>query len=74
VLSDVFGPEPEDATPLSDEDLSGLIPKSIATRSDLNWAEAQNIRNCVRKCSVMEDHLLDLFAVSFNAGDAAAGR
>ena len=60
MLSDVFGPEPEDATPLSDEDLSGLIPKSIATRSDLNWAEAQNIRNCVRKYSVMEVHLPDL--------------
>ncbi len=40
---ELFGPEPEGATPLTDEDYLGLKPKWIATRGDLNLAEAQNI-------------------------------
>lgn len=33
------------ATALSDEDLSGLLPKFIATRTDLNLAEQNNIES-----------------------------
>lgn len=36
------------ATSLSDEDLSGLIPKFIATRADLNLAEQNNIESATR--------------------------
>jgi Fic-DOC domain mobile mystery protein B len=38
-----IGPAPPGATPLSEEELEGLIPDYIATRSDLNRAEADNI-------------------------------
>ena len=55
-----FGPEPEDATPLNDEDLAGLIPTTISTRADLNWAEALNIRSCLRKYRTTEFDLSEL--------------
>lgn len=35
----------QNAIPLSDEDLSGLIPKFVATRDDLNLAEQNNIES-----------------------------
>jgi Fic-DOC domain mobile mystery protein B len=38
-----IGPEPLGATPLEDDELEGLIPDYVATRSDLNRAEADNI-------------------------------
>jgi Fic-DOC domain mobile mystery protein B len=38
-----IGPEPFGATPLEDDELEGLIPDYVATRSDLNRAEADNI-------------------------------
>lgn len=40
---EIFGPEPEGATPLTDADYLGLKPKWISTKSDLNQAEAQSI-------------------------------
>jgi Fic-DOC domain mobile mystery protein B len=38
-----IGPEPDGATPIDDEDLAGLIPDFVATRSDLNQVEYENI-------------------------------
>lgn len=38
-----IGPEPEGATPISEEDLDGLIPTFVATRADLNQVEYENI-------------------------------
>lgn len=43
MLADSLGPEPIDATPLSEQDYLGLIPTWLATRADLNLAEALNI-------------------------------
>lgn len=39
--------EPEGATPLSPEDLEGLIPTWIATHGDLNIAEQDNVAKAV---------------------------
>jgi len=36
-------PDPVGATPLTDEDLEGLIPTDVATRGDLDRAELENI-------------------------------
>ncbi len=36
-------PEPDGATPLTDEERSGLLPAWVATRDDLNLAEQENI-------------------------------
>jgi len=44
----ISGSDPAGATPLSDEDLDGLIPTFIATRSDLNFAEQANIEAAMR--------------------------
>jgi len=38
-----IGPEPPGATPIAPEDLQGLIPDFVATRSDLNIVEFENI-------------------------------
>ena len=38
-----IGPEPAGATPLTEEDLEGLIPGFVATRADLNRVEYQNV-------------------------------
>jgi Fic-DOC domain mobile mystery protein B len=38
-----IGPEPSGATPLEPEDLDGLIPDFVATRTDLNVVEFENI-------------------------------
>jgi Fic-DOC domain mobile mystery protein B len=38
-----WGEDPEGATPLDEEQRAGLIPAYIATRSELNEAEADNI-------------------------------
>jgi Fic-DOC domain mobile mystery protein B len=38
-----IGPEPAGATPLTPEDLDGLIPRFVATRADLNQVELVNI-------------------------------
>lgn len=38
-----IGPEPSGATPLSEEDLDGLIPDFVTTRADLNQVEFENI-------------------------------
>ena len=61
-----FGPEPEGATPLSEEDFLGLKPKWVATRGDLNQAEAQNILRAAEKhfnashqlSSLLDDHFV----------------
>lgn len=42
-MSDDLFAEPEGGTPLDPEDAAGLIPTWIATRSDLNTAEQENI-------------------------------
>ncbi len=42
-MSPSFGPEPEGATPLEDEELDGLLPGWVSTREDLNRAEGENI-------------------------------
>lgn len=38
-----IGPEPDGGTPLSDEELGGLIPDFVATRGDLNRVELESI-------------------------------
>ena len=43
MTSELFDGEPEHATPLDPDDQLGLIPGWIATRADLNLAEATNI-------------------------------
>ncbi len=47
--TEIFGPEPEGATPLSEDDYLGLKPKWVATREDLNQAEARNILQASEK-------------------------
>lgn len=42
-----IGPEPAGATPLTEEDLGGLIPHFVATRADLNQVEFENIGKAV---------------------------
>lgn len=42
-----IGPEPSGATPLEPEDLEGLIPDFVATRSDLNQVEFENIASAL---------------------------
>ena len=42
-----IGPEPTGATPLTAEDLEGLIPHFVATRADLNQVEFENIARAV---------------------------
>jgi Fic-DOC domain mobile mystery protein B len=42
-----IGAEPFGATPLEDDELEGLIPDYVATRSDLNRAEADNINSAL---------------------------
>jgi Fic-DOC domain mobile mystery protein B len=42
-----IGPEPAGATPLTAEDLEGLIPSFVATRADLNQVEFENIGKAV---------------------------
>jgi Fic-DOC domain mobile mystery protein B len=39
----LLGPEPAGATPLTPDDLEGLRPKHVSTRSELDEWEAQNI-------------------------------
>jgi Fic-DOC domain mobile mystery protein B len=54
--------EPDGATPLSDEEGEGLKPSWIATRADLDAAEAENIAGALgsrRWRSVPTDRLLD---------------
>lgn len=34
-----LGPDPEGATPLTDEDFEGLIPEHVTTRGELNEVE-----------------------------------
>ena len=38
-----FGPEPDGATPLTEEDYLGLIPNRLTNRGDLNQVETVNI-------------------------------
>jgi len=57
VVQPNFGPEDSDATPLLDEDLLGLIPRTIATRGELNFAEAANIATCLRQYSIRQLNL-----------------
>jgi Fic-DOC domain mobile mystery protein B len=49
VAGEEWGPDPEGATPLDDEQRAGLIPPWVATRADLNEAEADNILEGQRK-------------------------
>ncbi|MFM6980432.1 MAG: mobile mystery protein B [Micrococcales bacterium] len=63
---DIFGSEPEGSTPLKDEDYFGLKPKWVATRDDLNQAEAQNIlvasekylRTPLDAKTILDDHFV----------------
>lgn len=41
--TELFGPDPIGATPLSPDDYVGLIPLWVSSRADLNQAEASNI-------------------------------
>lgn len=43
LLTDLFGPDPIGATPLSPDDFVDLIPMWVSNRADLNQAEASNI-------------------------------
>jgi Fic-DOC domain mobile mystery protein B len=43
-----IGPEPAGATPLTAEDLEGLIPHFVATRADLNQVELENVGKAIR--------------------------
>jgi hypothetical protein len=45
-MMDLFE-EPEGATPLNPEDAKGLIPTWVATRTDLNTVERENIDKAV---------------------------
>jgi Fic-DOC domain mobile mystery protein B len=60
-----FGHEPDGATPLTEDDYIGLKPRWIATRDDLNLAEAQNIMEAFdthfRRRMQLEEILDDLF-------------
>src|SRR5713226_532227 len=48
MTDDPLGESGEDgATPLSPEDLAGLVPKHIALRRELNEAEAAGVRDAV---------------------------
>lgn len=38
-----LGPDPEGATPLTDEELEGLIPEHVTTRAELNGVESENL-------------------------------
>jgi len=62
---DQFGQEPDGATPLTEDDYVGLKPRWIATRDDLNLAEAQNISEAFDKYfqspRQLDDILDDLF-------------
>ena len=42
-----IGPEPAGATPLTEEDLEGLIPHFVTTRADLNQVEIENVGKAV---------------------------
>ncbi len=61
-----FGPEPDGATPLEEEDKDGLLLSWIATRDDLNLAEQTSIakaRLALRRRSFgVEIVLTDVFA------------
>jgi Fic-DOC domain mobile mystery protein B len=62
-MSELTGEDATGATPLADEDLDGLIPTYIATRSDLNRAEQANIETATlwafrRRALVSVDELL----------------
>ncbi len=60
------GTEPEDATPLTDEELHGLKATWVASRADLNIAEQENILDAVGGLArarptvgrVLDDHFL----------------
>lgn len=43
VIGGLHGADPPGATPLTDDDLVGLIPNDVATRADLNQVEADNV-------------------------------
>lgn len=47
-MSGQLGDEPHGATPLDADDLAGLIPTFVATRTDLNLLEQANIEKAVR--------------------------
>ena len=58
--------EPDDATPLTDDEQDGLKPSWIATRADLNAAETQNITKALTARrwrtlpagDLLDDHML----------------
>lgn len=49
ISREVFGPEPEGATPLTEEDFVGLKPTWVSNRADLDQAEADNIERAMEK-------------------------
>lgn len=42
-----LGPDPDGATPLTEEDIEGLLPQWVSNRDDLNLAEAHNIADAI---------------------------
>ncbi len=65
-MSSLAGTEPDDATPLTDEELHGLRAAWVASRDDLNSAEQANILDAVSRLArtrstvgrVLDDHFL----------------
>lgn len=47
MASESLGPDPDGATPLTEEDIEGLLPQWVSNRDDLNLAEAQNIADAI---------------------------
>jgi Fic-DOC domain mobile mystery protein B len=63
------GPNPFGATPLTPEDVEGLLPTWVATRADLNLAEQTNIEHAVRWAFVGRkpvSHVEDLLTPQFS--------
>lgn len=57
-------PDPPGATPLTPEDVEGLLPTWVATRADLNQVEQANIEVAVRWAFIGRK-------LAANAGDIA---
>lgn len=64
-------PDPIGATPLTSEDLQGLIPTDVATRGDLDLAELENIldaRAWAAGRTWKPEGLLDSYALAGHCG------
>lgn len=67
-MTDPLGPQPHGGTPLTHEDLEGLIPTYITTRAQLHEAEALGIARALqlRRRPSVSDMLDDLYLRSFH--------